>query len=222
MNFFKETDFLYGNRIFGKAYFRKKIYEIWRNKKLKKVTMILLTFILVFSLAACGNKDAAGGGEANIKDSLELLDTVWSSYSEDEKFPAAGGDMSEENASMEGPGRYGIEDAALLDSILGFPAANVEEIDDAASLMHMMNANTFTCGAYRVKNAGDISKLTTALKDNIMSRQWMCGFPEKLVIMTVDNYVISFFGNGEIADTFKEKLSAAYTGAETVVEEPIM
>lgn len=199
---------------------------------MKKIAAILLATILTFSLAACGGNNGNSGGsesgngsgeteEPVAENALELLNTVWSSYVEDEKFPASGGDSSEENMSMEGPGKFSIEDAAMLDSTLGFPQASVGEIDDAASLMHMMNANNFTCGAFHVKDAGTMEDLTTAIKDNIMQRQWLCGFPEKLVIMTVGDYVLSFFGSGDIVDTFQGKVSAAYEGTQVVCDEPI-
>ena len=49
------------------------------------------------------------------------------------------------------PGNFSMDDADLLDSSLGFPAAEAGKIDGAASLVHMMNLNTFTCGAFHVK-----------------------------------------------------------------------
>lgn len=208
---------------------------------MKKLTAFLLAVLCIVSLAACkgdpkeptdtsGKTDVptdnaqttAGETETEGAESaLALLTTVWNSYGEDDKFPVAGGDMSEENMSMEGPGKFGLEDADALDTTLGLPAASVDQIDDAASLVHMMNANTFTCGAYHVKNAEDVEALTATIKDHIMQRQWLCGFPEKLVIVTVDNYVVSFFGEGEIIDTFKANLTAAYSQAQVVCDEPI-
>lgn len=193
---------------------------------MKRILAIFLTSLLTLTLAACGgNENSADSDSSNdqssVKSSLELLTTVWSSYEDDDKFPAAGGDMSEENMTMDGPGKFGIDDTAALDTTLGFPAASAEKIDDAASLVHMMNANTFTCGAFHVKNAGDIADISTAIRDNIMQRQWMCGFPDKLVIVQVDDYIISFFGEKDIVDTFKTKLNAAYTSAETICDDPI-
>ncbi|MDE7435838.1 MAG: bacteriocin transport accessory protein [Lachnospiraceae bacterium] len=193
---------------------------------MKRILAIFLTSLLTLTLAACGgNENSADSDSSNdqssVKSSLELLTTVWSSYEDDAKFPAAGGDMSEENMTMDAPGKFGIDDTAALDTTLGFPAASAEKIDDAASLVHMMNANTFTCGAFHVKNAGDIADISTAIRDNIMQRQWMCGFPDKLVIVQVDDYIISFFGEKEIVDTFKTKLNAAYTSAETICDDPI-
>lgn len=162
-----------------------------------------------------------GEGDSTSVSALELLNTVWGSYGEDEKFAVAGGDMSEENMSMDGPGKFGLEDADAVDASLGFPAADVDKIDDAASIMHMMNANTFTCGAYHVKSAGDVDQVVADIKDNVMNRQWLCGFPDKLVVVTEGDCVIAFFGENEIADTFKTKLTAAYPNAQVVVDDAI-
>ena len=208
---------------------------------MKRVLIILLTGLLVCSLAACKSKedniDATENKtqnkqtssdekkpdkeETSVKDSLELLETVWNSYKDDEKFAIGGGDMTEENMRMDAPGKYGLGDTEALDAALGFPAGSVDKIDDAASIMHMMNANTFTCGVFRVKNAGDLDSLTAELKEHIMQRQWMCGFPDKLVILTVDNYIVSFFGENELINTFKSKVTAAYSSAKTVCEESL-
>ena len=122
---------------------------------------------------------------------------------------------------MGDPGKFNIDDGAVMDTTLGFPAAFVDKIDDAASLVHMMNANTFTCGVFHVVNADDLSDVCAALEDNILQRQWICGFPDKLVIVKVGDYIVSFFGDNEIVDTFKTKLTEAYTSAETVCEEHI-
>ena len=125
---------------------------------MKKFIILLLSIFLAMSLAACGNKTDSrdSSGKTEIKDAKELLTTVWNSYEEDEKFAIAGGDMTEENMTEDAPGTFGITDADELDRMLGFPAADAEKIDNAASIMHMMNANTFTCGAYHLKNADDV------------------------------------------------------------------
>ncbi len=157
----------------------------------------------------------------NIPDAVSLLTTVWNSYQEDEKFSVIGGDFSEENQNMNGPGKYSLEDGAALDSALGFPANSITKIDDAASLVHMMNANTFTCGAFHVANSNDLTSITTSIKENILNRQWMCGFPDKLVIVSVDDYIVSMFGDTQLIDTFKQKLTTAYSSVEVICEEPI-
>ena len=207
---------------------------------MKKFLVILLASFLILSFTACGgNKNPAesnpsnnqsdsntkepgkDSGENAVKSPLELLTVVWNSYKDGDKFPVAGGDMSDEHMTMDAPGKFDVGDTDALDTTLGFPAASVEKIDDAASLVHMMNANTFTCGAFHVKNSADIADVSTAIKDNIMQRQWMCGFPDKLVIVKVDDYIISFFGEENFVDTFKTKVTSSYASAETICDEPI-
>lgn len=193
---------------------------------MKRFLSWILTAAMVFSLTACGGKESGkGSGEeagAEIADALTLLNTIWDSYGEDDKFPAMGGDFSEENMVNGAPGNYGIEDAAMLDNTLGLPAASATMVDGAASLMHMMNANTFTCGAFHVSSSDNVSAVADSLRENILQRQWMCGFPDKLIVITVGDYVISAFGNEEIIDTFKTRTMSAYDSAELVYEEPVI
>lgn len=191
---------------------------------MKKFIILLLSIFLAMSLAACGNKTDSrdSSGKTEIKDAKELLTTVWNSYEEDEKFAIAGGDMTEENMTEDAPGTFGITDADELDRMLGFPAADAEKIDNAASIMHMMNANTFTCGAYHLKNADDVKSVAADPKENVMGRQWMCGFPDKLVVISVDDYLVSVFGNEELVNTFKDKLTQTYENAKVISEDGIV
>lgn len=193
---------------------------------MKRFLAMLLAMVMVFSLAACGGKeDGAEGAEGegvDIPDALTLLNTIWDSYGEDEKFSAMGGDFSEENMVDGAPGNYGIEDASMLDYSLGLPEASASMIDGAASLVHMMNANTFTCGAFHVSSSDDVQAVADSLRENILQRQWMCGFPDKLIVITVGDYVISAFGNEELIDTFKTRATSAYEAAELVYEEPVV
>lgn len=218
---------------------------------MKKVLALFLAAVMTLSLAACGGKDADkdssgdakpsqtegsdqdssgdvqqtqepdAGSNVGVTDARTLLTAIWDSYGEDEKFPAMGGDLSEENMVDGAPGTYGLEDTATLDQYLGLPEVSAAMIDDAASLMHMMNANTFTCGAFHVSTADNLSAVADSLKENILARQWMCGFPDKLIVIAVDDYVISAFGNEELIDNFKEKALAAYGTARLLYEEPI-
>ena len=185
---------------------------------MKKIFAMLLVAAMVLSMAACGKDDK--GKEASGDTPVQVLTTVWDKFADDQKFAISGGDW--DNSVMDAPGEFDATNAEALDSMLGFPQDKVEAIDAAASFMHMMNANTFTSGVYHVTNADDVSAVCDALKENIMNRQWMCGFPETLIIVTVDdNYVISAFGNGQIIETFKNKISGVYDNATVVYEESL-
>ena len=188
---------------------------------MKRIVSAVLCAVMLFVLTACG-ASAPSDADAAPASALELLETVGNSYSDDEKFPAAGGDYSEENMRDGAPGNFSMDDADLLDSSLGFPTAEAGKIDGAASLVHMMNLNTFTCGAFHAKESGDVTALCGALRENILARRWMCGFPEKLVIVTVGDYIVSVFGHADPVDTFTAKLAAAYPNAKTVSDDPIV
>ena len=160
------------------------------------------------------NKPAAA-----VDDALTILNAIWNTYSDEEKFPAAGGDS--EHAVDGAPGSFDVSNADSLSYLLTFPADDASLIDSAASLVHMMNLNTFTCGALRVKNGDDAAKLAEDLRDAIQNKQWMCGFPDKLVIATLGNYVVSVYGDEELVNTFRDKLQAAYSDAAIAYDEMI-
>ena len=187
---------------------------------MKKIISILLAAVMVLAFAACGNNSGNNGGnDAAVTDPLEGLNKVWSALPEDYKFPAAGGDNN--NAVEDKPGKFDISDADNLDYMLSFPADSVTLIDSAASISHMMNMNTFTCGAYHVKNAADAKTLAQSLRDSIQSRQWMCGFPDKLVVITINEVVVAMYGDEELINSFRDTLTASYPAAVIDFDEAI-
>ena len=193
---------------------------------MKKIIALALAAVLLLSFAACAKQNGENGtttpsnaSKGQAKSTLEILEKVWSKYSTDEKFPVTGG--SEKHMTEDKPGKFDVSDAEALDFELGFPKANAPEIDDAASLMHMLNQNNFSCGVYHVKDSGNVEALAGKIKENILARQWLCGFPEKLVILTVGDYVVSVFGAKELTDTFTAKLSAEYSSTKQLFDVPI-
>lgn len=188
---------------------------------MKKFLALFMTVVMMAGFTACGSGEDKGNKE-NIESSVALLEAVWNTYGDDEKFAAAGGGGSETvEFVMDAPGNFSTESADSLDYALGLPVDSAAKIDDAASLMHMMNSNTFTCGAFHVAKSEDVAAVADSLKENILKRQWMCGFPDKLVVFTVDDYVVSAFGNGELIDNFKAKLTAVYKSAAVAHEANI-
>ena len=152
---------------------------------------------------------------------LNLLNTVWKSYSEDDKFPASGGDYSEENAKDDAPGKFDVSDSAVLESTLAVPEDSADLLKNAASLTHMMNLNTITAGAFQLKDSKNADKFAKAMKESIENRRWVCGFPDKFVIIKVNGYVVSAFGAEDLIDTFKSKTLKAYQDAKVYCEENI-
>ena len=120
------------------------------------------------------------------------------------------------------PGKVGLDDASSVEYLVSVPADVVPKFDDAASLFHMLNGNTFTCGAFRLTDAADMDSVASSIKDYIMGKQWMCGFPDKLVVASVGNYIVEFFGAEDLVNTFRDKLTAAYDGVTVITDEPIV
>ena len=177
---------------------------------MKKLIAIFLAALTALSLTACAAKSDAQPDASEIPDALTILNTVWASY------------YSEANMTDGKPGTVGLENASDVEYLLSIPASVVAMADDGASLFHMMNGNTFTCGALRLTDAGKLDEAAKEIRDYIMAKQWMCGFPDKLIVVSVDNYLISCFGAEDLVNTFRDKLQAAYSGAVVITDEPIV
>lgn len=152
---------------------------------------------------------------------LAILETVWGGYSEEEQFPVMGGDV--QTQLMGGPGAYDMELSDNLIYLLLVPEDRVPEIAEAATMIHMMNANSFTSGALRLKEGYSAESFANAMKERILGNQWICGFPDLLRIWVFgDDTVLVAYGVEDIMLPFGEKVTAAYEGQMTaLVEERI-
>ena len=189
---------------------------------MKKLIALMLMMTLMLSLTACGGGNKAGTTKDDTegKTAVEILEDVWAVYEEDEKFAIAGGDYT--TMVPDAPGTVDVSDGESIDALLGFPAASAGLIDDGASLMHMMNQNTFTAGVYHVTKADDVQAVAEAVKENIMNRQWMCGFPDDLVVYSVGaNYVAAVFGAEDIVDNFEDALEEVYASTKILYDEDL-
>ena len=190
---------------------------------MKNIVRILAAAMAFVLLAGCGGQpsmEETGEAAPQYKDALEALNAITGVYKEGELFSLYGGDQ--ENAVMDGPGKFDITKTEELNLVLGLPESEAANIEDAASMVHMMNANTFTGAAYRLKDGTDTEQFAEAVKDNILARQWMCGQPDTLVIIDAGGgYVVTAFGEAEIMELFKTNALSALTGAEVIVETPI-
>lgn len=188
---------------------------------MKKLAVLLLAGVMTLGLVACGTKnaDSESGSKVEIADATELLTKTWEAVPEDKKFAVVGGDA--ENMVEEKAGKFNLEKAEELglENTMCYPLDAVEYVDDAASLIHGMISNGFTAGAYHVTDAANVQNVVDAIKERTMNNRWMCGFPEKLIIVTVDDYVVSAFGYLDNIDAFSEALTSVYGDAAVVVVE---
>lgn len=196
---------------------------------MKKLIALLLALTTLLSLAACGkNKGDTNttGTQMEVPESaLVILETVWNSYGENDKFFAVGGsydeDESKNNTVDNAPGKYDLQNEGMTTSLM-VPADQVQNLSEAASLMNGMMANHFTCGVFRMAEGADVTAFVQAMQSSIHSAQWLCGQPEKMLIAVIaDEYVLAAYGLADNLNTFAGKLSAAYPGTDVRVNEAI-
>ena len=191
---------------------------------MKKILALLLAAVMVLSMAACGNNantDETQATEATetAASALEILETIWAKYGEDEKFAIIGGNM--ESAVDGAPGNYDMAYAENLTYNLLVPADQLASVDQAATMIHMMNANTFTCGVVHLTEGTDVAAFANTMRDAVQGNRWMCGFPETLVIATIGNYVLVAFGINDAMTPFQTHFAEAYPNANVLFNEAI-
>lgn len=215
---------------------------------MKKIISLVLAGVMVLSLAACGGNgsDSTTGASnettapiettvpvettapvsetqapaASATGALAVLENIWNLYGEDEKFAVIGGNM--ESPVDGAPGNYDMAYAENLSYNLLVPAEELSSIDEAATMIHMMNANTFTCGAVHMAEGADATTFANAMRDAIQGNQWMCGFPETLMIAVVEGeYVVIAFGVNDAMNPFMTHFGEAYPEAEVLFNEAI-
>ena len=205
---------------------------------MKKLIALLLALTMVMGLVACGNntntnettttptteapaetngEDAVNPEDGDIDINLEdvpaasngasdVINAIWNAIPEDKKFFAMGGDMN--NMANNAAGVYSLEDEGLTSTLL-IPAEQIANVDEAASLVHAMMLNNFTCGAFHV--TGDAAAFAEAMHTAIANNQWICGMPEKMVIAIVEtDYVIACFGINDAVAPFEAAMNSVY------------
>lgn len=189
---------------------------------MKKLTVTVLALAMVLTLfAGCGKTQPAETVPAYPMpgSALEILETVWAEYAAEEKFSIIGGNI--EAGIMDAPGNYDMTYAENMTYNLLVPTDKIANVEEAASMIHMMNANTFTCGAFKLTGitAADFG---AAMQQAIQGNQWMCGFPDRLLIQSFgDAYVVVAFGVNDAMTPFETHMKAAYPGFEILYSENI-
>ena len=152
---------------------------------------------------------------ASYESAQALLEAVHAGMKEE--FPAAGGDEAHDT---EGAGSFDIsaygesfQYQILVDESL---VALVKP--QAATLLHMMNTNTFCAAAMQLAEGSDAASFAEQYKTLVQSHHWMCGFPDTVVVLSLGDYVLTAYGHDDLIQDFKA--SAESLGAETLVEAP--
>lgn len=186
------------------------------NKKIiMSIVAVALVVVIGVIAVGCGN----GAAKMEFTDTADVINKVVDTYTEENKFFAVGGDI---NTPVDGKaGLMNLADTEVVNSMLHTNDELLADVDEVASFVHAMNANTFTSGAFKLKSAGDAESFAASLKESVLATQWMCGFPEKIVIVNVNggDYVVYAIGNGEAIDYFKTQITTVMGESAVVVTE---
>ena len=138
----------------------------------------------------------SGSGSGRRKTALHAggrLRAVVDAYTDEERFAMYGGDR--EHAVMDAPGTFDVSQVQEMEDVLGLPSGLASDIEEAASMVHMMNGNVFTGAAYRLREGTDQDAFAQAVKTALLEKRWMCGQPDTMLVLSVDHvYVITAFG----------------------------
>ena len=85
----------------------------------------------------------------------------------------------------------------------------------------MMNMNNGTFSAFELKDASEAQAIADALKEAITGNMWMCGFPERYLIVNIDGVVISAFGIGDATNALKDAIAEKYENAVVLYDEAL-
>ena len=192
---------------------------------MKKFISMLLALAMVFALTACGG-NASNETEAPVADvqapasTLEVLEKIWNLYGDAEKFPVMGGNP--EGGVMDAPANWDLAYAEGLTSFLQLSAEDVAKIDEAATLIHMMNSNNFTGAVLHLAESEDAAAFAATAKDAVVNGQWLCGSPEKVVVADMGgNYLLIALGINDAMGPFEAKLAEAYPEVNVLYNETI-
>lgn len=148
---------------------------------------------------------------------VDLLANIWASYDDTQRFAACGG--TTDRAVDDAPGALNMANAEEIFARYLVPEDKLELLTEGASLVHMMNSHIFTACAVRISE--DETAFVEAWRQNIQDTQWLCSWPDRLLIAKVGEYILLSFGLEDTMSVFREKLVKTYPGAVILKEEAI-
>lgn len=208
---------------------------------MKRYTALFLAFALAFCLAGCRRmteedttgmtdpmtgptqSDPTHGGstQTEANGAAGILTAVWEKYAEDERFAVYGGmmDAPVDNA----PGNLDLTNGDELASKYLMNADLLAQVDEGASLTHLMNNNLFSAAAFRLKAQTNAEAFAKSLRDNIQKNQWICGQPDRLLIARAEgDYLVVAFGSEDAMKTFSSRFTQCFSGAKTFYSEAVV
>lgn len=137
-----------------------------------------------------------------------------------EKDEDTGEDFSYEMPKNE-PGELSLDNFGDWETQTMLPADALSQIQNAAIFYNLMNMNNGTFYAFKLKNESELSALADRMQSNIKSNYWICGFPERFLIMRADDVLICAYGLETAMNAWKSAVASVYKNAEVLYDEAL-
>ena len=143
----------------------------------------------------------------------DIMDYTWGMIPADQMPNVIGGHYSNEFTGA--PASYELSYEDELAAMLMIPENQIENVIDASTAVHLMNANSMTLGMVKLAEGTDMKAFADDVYKTISENQWMCGFPEKLVIAQIhEDYVFIAYGLTDLLDLFTQNLYDSWSNNE--------
>ncbi len=80
--------------------------------------------------------------------------------------------------------------------------------------------NTFSSAFAKLKDTSKAEEFAEDYKAEIQGQHWMCGFPDKVVVISVADYVMMAYGAEECVDDLVEACSEVAPDSTVLVDAP--
>lgn len=151
---------------------------------------------------------------------VELYELIWDNYGENNKFPVGGGDADN---MAEAPALYQLNDDNK-DSFQYLLHVSDDEYamleNDAATLQHMMNTNTFCSAVVKLADPDKAADFAESYKTTVQAQHWMCGFPDTVVVISMGDYVVMAYGLDDNIQNLITACQSVDANATVLVEAP--
>lgn len=189
---------------------------------MKKIVCVTLTTIMILLLlTGCGSKKNDSGSVGSSTSAEALLQDIWGAFNEKDQFAVSGGD--EKNAAQ-GPARFEInaDNAETFQYLLHVTDEMYAQLEnDAATMQHMMNTNTFSAAVVKLKSGIDTKSFADSYQQELNGQQWMCGFPDKMLVLSLGDYLVIGYGKMDNMDNLQKACAKVDSNCSIVIEAPL-
>lgn len=184
---------------------------------MKKITAILLSVIMLISLASCSKKDDEDKNDAVTPSYAGTLEELSEKIYEKNPVEFAVAPTQE----------IDLANGDTMSYYLGI--SDSSEIERAVYSETMMGSQAYSLCLVKVKENANISELKNSIFENVNQRKWICVAANNLIVTSSGNVIMMVMVDSqlsetlahEMADSFAEIVGGEDTGRLSRTEEKV-